>query len=179
MPTTTQTSSTGDQLLAFGALVGRSGKIIESEISGSSMGSSLPAGRRIRIRPWRPDEYRPGQVVAFVSGNTILAHRIIFRSRQGALTRGDNRSLCDLPVPWRSILGLVTESQVGGEWRSLPENVPSDHQKGSSRQMVEILLRVPMQIDLRLARGALRTLLSVARWRQRLASGTIWTRGGS
>src|SRR5260370_1181305 len=107
MPTTTQTSSTGDQLLAFGALLGRSGKIIESEISGSSMGSTLPAGRRIRIRPLLPDEYRPGQVVAFVSGNTILAHRIIFRSRQGALTRGDNRSLCDFPVPGPSLLNEV------------------------------------------------------------------------
>jgi hypothetical protein len=179
MPTTTVTSPTGDQLLALGVLLGRSGKIIESEISGSSMGSALPARCRIHIRPLPIEEYRPGQVVAFISGNAILAHRIIFRSRQGALTRGDNRSWCDLPVPWRAILGLVAESQLDGEWRSLSDHVPFHHERGIGRRAVETLLRLCLQIDIRLARCASRTLFWVARWRHRLASGNVWTHVGS
>src|SRR5260370_35146561 len=99
MPKTVDASTTADQLLAFGALLGRSGRIIESEISGTSMGATLPSGCRIRICSLPADEYRPGQVVAFVTGKAICAHRIVYRTRQGVLTRGDSHSWCDLPVP--------------------------------------------------------------------------------
>jgi len=169
----TAAAPTGDQLLAFAALLGRSGKIIESEISGTSMGSTLPAGCRIRIRPLRAREYRPGQVVAFVSGDTVFAHRIISCSRQGVLTRGDNRSWCDLPLPWRTILGLVTERQVDGVWRPLADHIPLDHEGQGGRRTVEALLLACLQIDIRLARFVSRTLMVMARWRGRFVSRTV------
>ena len=178
MSNTTGASATGDQLLAFAALLGRSARIIESEISGTSMGSTLPAGCRIRICLLRLEEYRPGQVVAFVSGDAIFAHRIISCSGQGALTRGDNRSWCDLPLPWRAILGLVTESQVDGVWRPLADHIALERQGQRGRRPVEILLRACLQIDIRLAQFVSRTLMVMARWRHRLVSGTAWTRAG-
>jgi hypothetical protein len=168
MPTPIVARPTGDQLLALGVLLGRSGRIMESEISGTSMGSTLPAGCRIRIHPLSHEEYRAGQVVAFVSGNSIFAHRIIFCSRQGALTRGDNRSWCDVPVPSRAILGVITESLLDGEWRPLHDDVVFNRDIGSSKRAIEILLRLLMRLDIRLARYASRMLMSLARWRHRL-----------
>jgi hypothetical protein len=167
MPTTIVESPKGDQLLALGALLGRSGKIIESEISGTSMGSTLPAGCRIRIRPLSLEQYRAGQVVAFVSGNAIFAHRIIFYNRQGALTRGDNHSLCDLPVPSRAILGVVTECLRDGKWCPLDDRVAFREIRGS-RRTIKVLLSVCMQIDIRLARGASWILIWLVRWRRRV-----------
>jgi hypothetical protein len=170
MPTTIVESPKGDQLLALGALLGRTGKIIESEISGTSMGSTLPAGCRIRIRPLSLEQYRAGQVVAFVSGNAIFAHRIIFYNRQGALTRGDNRSWCDLPVQSRAILGLVTECLRDGKWCPVDDSVASSRDMPTRRRTLEIALRVCMQIDIRLARCASWILIWLARWRRRLTA---------
>lgn len=174
MPNTIGARATGDQLLAFGALLARSGKIIESEISGTSMGNTLPASCRIRIRPLSFKECRAGQVIAFVSGNAIFAHRMIFCGRQGALTRGDNHSLCDLPVPSRAILGVVAECLLDGEWRPPYDGVAFDSERPKRRRTVDFLLRLCMQIDIRLALSASKTLFWLARWRRRLVA--VFTR---
>jgi len=168
MANTTAASPTGDQLHALGALLGRSGKIIESEISGTSMGSTLPPGSRIRIRPLHQADYRQGQVVAFVSGHSVFAHRIISRSRQGVLTRGDNRSWCDLPLPWPALLGLVTESRINGVWRRVHQHSSCERRSVGAGRSVDTLLRVSLKVDIRLARFASRTLMLVALWRHRL-----------
>jgi hypothetical protein len=168
MRTTVFPDSTSDQLLAFGALLGRSGKAIESEISGASMGTTLPAGCHIRIRPPSFEEYHTGQVVAFVAGGSIFAHRIVYRSGQGVLTRGDGHVWCDLPVPMGAILGVVSECLIDGEWRPIDDSVPLDCNLGKRRRMIETLLRVCMRVDIRLARRASRMLLRLARWRRRL-----------
>jgi hypothetical protein len=160
--------STGDQILAFGALLGRSGKAIESEISGTSMGSTLPSGCRIRILPLSDEEYRKGRVVAFVAGSAIFAHRIVYRSGQAVLTRGDNHALCDLPVPVGAILGIVSECLMDGEWRPFNDSVPHSSEMGKRSRMIETLLRVCLQIDIGLAQRASRILMRLARWRQRL-----------
>ena len=168
MRSTFMPGSTGDQLLAFGALLGRSGKIIESEISGTSMGSTLPSGTRIRIRPLSTEEYRPGQVVAFVAGRAIFAHRIVHRSRYGVLTRGDSHSWCDLPVPVSALLGVVSERQVNGKWHVFDDSVPFECDKRKPSRIIETLLLVCLQIDIRLARRASKFLLWLARCRLRL-----------
>jgi hypothetical protein len=172
MAPTTVASHTGEQLRALGVLLGHSRRTIESQISGTSMGSTLPAGSRIRIRLLPSESYRPGQVVAFVSGNAIFAHRIVFSCRQGVLTRGDNRPWCDFPLPWHAILGLVTESDRDGIWRPLPYDVQGEHERVGRRRAVDAMLRVSLHIDIRLARFTARTLSLVARWRHRLLSRT-------
>ena len=175
MATTIGRGANGDQLLAFGVLLGRSAKIIESEIAGSSMGSTLPPGSRIRIRPLSFSEYRAGQVVAFVSGDRIFAHRIIFRGREGVLTRGDNHFCCDLPVPSRAILGEVTEYLLGGEWRSLDERGVSEDEKKKAKSTIEFLLCLCMQVDIRAARYVSKVLIRLARWYRRLTTGPVRT----
>jgi hypothetical protein len=170
MSNTVDANATGDQLLAFGALLGRSGKIIESEISGTSMGSTLPSGCRIRICPLPTAEYQPGQVVAFVAGEAIYAHRIVHRSHEGVLTRGDSHSWCDLPVPSRAILGVVTEYLCDGEWRPLDASAAFNRERPRGIRTLEILLRVCMQIDIRLAVRTSRSLIRLARWRRLVAS---------
>src|SRR5215469_3833266 len=175
MPTTNFPDSAGDQLLAFGALLGRSGKIIESVICGTSMGSTLPTGCQIRIHPLSVSDYHAGQVVAFVSGGAIFAHRIVYRSGHGVLTRGDSRSLCDLPVPFDTVLGVVTEYLLDGEWRPLQNGVEFDCERRRSSLVAEMLLRRCLQIDVRLARRIARILMQLARWR-RLAAESVRTR---
>jgi hypothetical protein len=176
MPTISVTDSTGDQLLAVGALLGRSGKVIESEISGTSMGSTLPSGCRIRIRPLPVEEYRAGQVVAFVASSALFAHRIVYRSPQGVLTRGDTHSWCDLPVPVGAILGIVSERLVDGEWRLFDDSVPFDCEMRKRSRRVETLLRVCMRFDIRLARRVSKILMWLARWRRRLLAEPVPTR---
>lgn len=160
--------TTGDQLLAFGALLRRSGKTIESEISGTSMGSTLPPGCRIRIRPLSVEEYQAGQVVAFVAAGSLFAHRIVYRSGQGVLTRGDNHTWCDLPAPVGAILGVVSEYLVEGEWRLFDDSGPFERAIGKRRRMIENLLRLFLRIDIRLARRASRILMWFARWRRNM-----------
>lgn len=174
MPKTIDANATGDQVLAFGALLGRSGKIIESEISGTSMGSTLPSGCRIRICPLPNGEYHPGQVVAFVASEAIYAHRIVHRSREGVLTRGDGHSWCDLPVPSCAILGVVTEYLLDGEWRAL-ESAAFNRERPNRERVHEILLRICMQIDIRLAVRASRGLIRLSRWRHHLVAEHIRT----
>jgi hypothetical protein len=155
----------GERLLALAALLGRSGKIIESEISGTSMGGALPPGCRIRIRPVSVNSYEPGQVVAFVTGNVLYAHRIVSWNRQGVLTRGDNHLLCDLPLPFHAILGLVTECRLHEEWRPLPERTTFNCKRRLIARFVGFLVRMCMSIDVRLAQHVSRTLMWLARWR--------------
>jgi hypothetical protein len=170
MRTTVIPDSNGDQMLAFGTLLGRSGKVIESEISGTSMGSTLPSGCHIRIRPVSNEEYHAGQVVAIVAGASLFAHRIVFRSRQGVLTRGDGHTWCDLPVPVGVILGVVTAFLVDGEWHLLGDIVSLDSGMKKRNRMIETLLRVFLQIDIGLAQRAWRMLMLLARWHRRLVS---------
>jgi len=161
---------TEEQLLAFGTLLARSGKIIESEISGTSMGKTLPSGSRVRIQPLPAEQYRAGQTVAFVRGSTIFAHRIVYRTAQAVLTRGDNHSWCDLPVPVGAVLGVVAERLIEGQWQrfaDVPEALPVPPWRS---QAVDLVVRVCMRIDIRVARRTLRTLMGLARLRRHLTS---------
>jgi len=159
-------SPTEEQVLAFGTLLARSGKIIESEISGTSMGRALPAGTRIRIQPLHAGDYGVGQIVTFVRGSTIFAHRIAYRTKQGVLTRGDNNSWCDLPMPVDAVLGLVTEWWTNGEWHRFADVPQVSPEQPWRIRVVETAVRAGMHVDIRLARRISRALMRLARlWR--------------
>ena len=171
MPARAVPSPAEEQLLAFGTLLARSGKIIESEISGTSMGRALPAGTRIRIQPLPAGNYGIGQIVAFVRGSTIFAHRIVYCTKQGVLTRGDNHSWCDLPVPVDAVLGLVTEWRINGEWQRFAD-VPQDSPAQPRRiRVLETAVRAGMCVDIRLARRISRGLMWIDRQRRGLKIG--------
>ena len=170
MPVSPMPSPAEDQLLAFATLLARSGKIIESEISGTSMGRTLPAGTRIRIQALPASDYEVGQIVAFVRGSTIFVHRIAYRSKQGVLTRGDNHSWCDLPMSVDAVLGLVTEWWINGEWQRVAEVPQGPPEQPWRIRVAEIAVRAGMHMDIRLARRISRALMRLARLRRNLRS---------
>jgi hypothetical protein len=167
------------QLLAFGTLLARSGKVIESNICGTSMGATLPSGSRIRIRPLLAGEYDVGQVVAFVSGGAIFAHRIVYRTQQGVLTRGDTHSLCDFPVPLDAILGAVTEWFIEGKWQGFGDAPTCICERSRSAWAAETLLRTCMRIDIGVARRVSRAFMRLVRVRRRLSAAAFRLRWGS
>ena len=165
MPSSTVPGREREQLRAFGYLLARSGRIIESEISGTSMERTLPSGSKIRIQPLPAEEYRVGRIIAFVLSGTVFAHRIICRTRQGVLTRGDNRSLCDAPVPLDAVLGAVTEWFVDGEWQHFEGRPRFLFEQSKSIRTAEMLACACMRIDIRLAAHVSRGLMRLARLR--------------
>jgi hypothetical protein len=176
MANTIDHRTTGDQLVAFGALLGRSGKIIESEISGNSMGDTLPSGCRIRICALPAEEYRPGQVVAFLTGTTICAHRIVYRTRQGVLTRGDSQSWCDSPVHVSAILGMVAGRTERGKWLPFDDRTRFKYERSVGRHLIDALLCMCLRLDIRIALRVSRSLMRLARWRRKLLAGLLQSR---
>lgn len=67
-----------------------------------------------------------------------------------------------------AILGVVSEYQVDGEWRQLDGRVPFDGEMSNRNRMIESLLRVCLQIHIRLARCVSRIIVGLAHWRRRL-----------
>jgi hypothetical protein len=88
------------------------------------MEPAIPNGARIRIRSAPQDSWRIGQVIVFLAGSRIAAHRIVHAgqgdvARHFVLTHGDNNWLCDPPVNRSTIVGGVEEFSTGGEWQAV------------------------------------------------------------
>ena len=106
-----------------------SGLQLESEIRGWSMTGSLPAGSRIRIRCEHLTGIPEGCVVAFMSGTTLIAHRIAHRGRERAagawaITRGDATLLPDAPIGDADVVGRVVAVAIDESWRDVPAAPP-------------------------------------------------------
>ncbi|HXJ31454.1 MAG TPA: hypothetical protein VNG35_12485 [Gemmatimonadales bacterium] len=111
-----------ESIRTLGALLQRSNAVIESEIRGASMGTTLPDHVKVRIACRPAPEYQPGDVVAYWWGDALIAHRVVGRgklprARDFYLTRGDGQILCDPAVSAASILGLVSAWFDGSGWR--------------------------------------------------------------
>ena len=128
---------------------------IESTVRGESMGDTLPAGARILIRGGAP--VRLGAIVAFVAGESLVAHRLIHRGsgRGGAylVTQGDGRTLCDPPIETAAVLGVVTAWRMTEEspWRP-PAGAPRRGPAARSiSAAVRALVRAALAVDVRAA----------------------------
>lgn len=119
-----------EDLARFRALSRKGGGIVHSTVHGSSMGSSLPAGSRIRIRSGSDDGWKAGDVIAFLAGSRLMAHRIAAHGRSGSareffIAHGDNNWLCDPPVHCSAVIGSVEVPTPEGNWLPVGEaNVP-------------------------------------------------------
>jgi len=111
------------RILSVGSTLRAPGRSVESTVIGGSMGRTIPAGTRIRIELSSPRAYRPGEVIAFVSDQHLIVHRVVRaprrRPRGRVLTRGDASLIADPPVPADRVLGPVTAMQSGGQWTSV------------------------------------------------------------
>lgn len=105
---------------------------MEAVVSGGSMGRSLPAGSRVRMRPAGSDAaaIQVGDIVVHLAVNGLLvAHRVVAvgsnRSKVPfVITQGDSQALCDMPVDIADLHGLVTAVCREGNWETpLPRAV--------------------------------------------------------
>jgi hypothetical protein len=106
-------------------LLKQAGTTLECELSGASMGSSIPDGSRLRLRFVHEPELAIGDVVAFDAAGTVIVHRIVGLGRFGparsyVVTRGDGSLLIDHPVPRAAVLGIVQEWTRDGRWQRVP-----------------------------------------------------------
>jgi hypothetical protein len=102
------------------------GRWIESTVSGWSMGSSLPPGSRIRIALAPHGHHEAGKVIAYLSDDQVIVHRVFHSGRFGAargrlITCGDTTVVPDPPVEVARVLGPVTGVWRAGQWAPLPD----------------------------------------------------------
>lgn len=145
--------------LALAPLLQRTRRVIESEISGISMGSTLPAGTRIRIQCEDPASARRGAVVAIMAERGLIGHRLLWRGadRHGhpmVLTRGDGSPVCDPPVAAERILGEITHWHGASEWQPVPPpDMPSPPRRIVAALMF-LAVRVAVALDVGFATRA-------------------------
>jgi hypothetical protein len=139
--------------------------VLECQLRGGSMGQAIPAGSRIRISFVDPASYHTGQVIAFLTGNSMCVHRIVYcgrwrRARHYLLTQGDRCLLPDAPVSVTSVLGPVTEYAQEGPWQ--PPATPQRRQliPRLSAFVVLMALAAGLEIHVQMAQW-----LAVQLWR--------------
>jgi hypothetical protein len=112
------------------AFTRKNAAVIHSDLRGMSMRPAIPDGARIRIRSDPEEIWHLGQVIAFLAGSRVMAHRIVYEGRRAnarhfVMTQGDGNWLCDPPVNRSTILGEVEAFSTGGEWRAIdPPRMP-------------------------------------------------------
>lgn len=131
--------------------------IVESKVHGECMGSAVPAGSLIRIDLVCGQEYRVGQVIAFILETTVVVHRVVRgvglgRAKSYLITRSDMALLPDPPVRVKRVLGPVVGCQMEGRWA--PPG-PPPLQPPLRRFLSLVLLTLvhwSLRVDVRLAR---------------------------
>ena len=79
-------------------------------IKSGSMEPTIQTGSYIYIKPQSADTIKEGDVIAFYSGDMIVAHRAIeIRNAENCIvTKGDNNESKDIaPVPYENVIGKV------------------------------------------------------------------------
>jgi hypothetical protein len=113
-----------DDLARLRALTRKGEAVIHSDLRGSSMGAALPDGARIRIRSGAENSWHQGDVIAFLAGSRLMAHRIVYEGRRGAarhfvITQGDGNWLCDPPASRSTVVGRVEAFSTDTDWRPI------------------------------------------------------------
>ena len=83
------------------------GETVEIEAEGGSMFPLIRNGDRVLIEPVA-GEYEDGDIVLMANGGRWVLHRIVERTDDGVITRGDNQAACDPPVSMAHLVGRAT-----------------------------------------------------------------------
>lgn len=155
--------------LALAHVLRGTGREFESQVQGVSMRGSLPAGSRIRIRCDGAAGAARGDVVAFVQGDLLVAHRLVGRGRgpraaNFLVTLGDGGVICDPPVAIETVLGTVIACQRGGEWVPVPASLARHGWRRPAERLLTAGVALALELDARLARA----LVDVALFAQRV-----------
>jgi hypothetical protein len=121
-----------ERLLAFSSFLKDGSREFGSWVRGRSMGNVLPDGSQIRVRMVPERDLAIGQVVAYVTEDRMVVHRLVrftkSRDDHYLITRGDATVCCDRPVLASSVIGVVTEHRSTGVW----EPVSPSQDRGST-----------------------------------------------
>ncbi len=163
-----------EEIRSLARLLKQSAACIESEIRGGSMGDTLPSGTRVNIHCGEQLTLEPGQIIAFLGGARLIAHRLCGRGRHASvrgflLTRGDATALCDAPVHVDTVLGIVTARRNDGVWQDVPSAPAASSLASTMRGLANLLLDVHPALAKLLALVAFRVRNTVARMTHRSA----------
>jgi hypothetical protein len=145
-----------EQLLAMLSIFRKFRRVIELPIQGQSMGTTIAHGARIRIQCDATLSLRPGQVVAFLVGNRLIVHRVVYCGRYGharhyLITQGDGAWLPDRPVPLAAVVGPVLAVQAGETWQSLGMQTPWAWPRRLLAILIGVLTGVALECHVALA----------------------------
>jgi hypothetical protein len=76
--------------------------------SSDSMAPLVRVGDRLCLVATEFADLRPGQLVAYMRGAQLVVHRILARSADSLITKGDGLAHRDAVVPARDVVGRVT-----------------------------------------------------------------------
>jgi hypothetical protein len=82
-------------------------------LRGNSMRPTLPAECEIEVVPLASAP-RPGQLIVFAVGDSLIAHRFVARRAGFWIAQGDNRRGPDYPLRPEQVLGTVAAARLGG-----------------------------------------------------------------
>jgi len=151
---------TQSRVLAIVPLLRRAGGTLECRFGGGSMRPAIPSPSRLRIGFAGEPRCGVGCVIAYMAGDTVMVHRVVYRGRwRGArghlILCGDRLVIPDLPVDERWILGSILAVQKDGVWsppgpsyRPLPARIAAF--------ILSRLTGALLEIDVRLARHFVR-----------------------
>mgnify|MGYP005832716931 CR=1 FL=1 len=94
-------------------------KTVGLMVKGTSMLPYLREGNRVWIQKVEWDYLRVGDLLAFEQNQVIFTHRLIKKSPQGLLTKGDNNLFADSSLTPHQILGKVIGLERMGKYYSL------------------------------------------------------------
>lgn len=89
----------------------RQGCDVRFRAEGDSMTPTITSGDTVVLRPVRPTQVRPGDIIACRSRSRIFLHRLVAVSDAGGDTwlhlRGDGKRGLDAPLPLDAVIGRV------------------------------------------------------------------------
>ncbi len=84
-------------------------------LRGTSMQPTFPPDCEIEIIPLPSRRPQLGDVLVFLSGDVLVAHRLVRRAGRQWITQGDGRLGPDPPLRPEQVLGQVASASVNGQ----------------------------------------------------------------
>lgn len=146
------------RLRAAAAALQPSDQEFETRTRGPSMAEAMPEGARIRVRCGTEQGCRVGDVVVFMNGTELTAHRVAYRGRsrraRGFLvTLGDGLVMPDGLVSVTSVVGRVTAVHATGGWAAVGASAPPSLARRCVRRVTVAAAIAALEVSPPLARG--------------------------
>src|SRR5215472_5701874 len=145
-------------------------KVLQAEyearirVTGTSMLPAIWPGDVLLVRPLGDTDFAKGNIVLFLRNGRLFAHRVVDRSDDRLITRGDAVPDCDPPVSASELLGVVAGIvRNDGSMRVVPSAPPMRH------GMIALAVRhsqlaYRMVLKVHQCGGLLRTVSGVTGW---------------